>query len=88
MTNPNPLALPAPAAVLPAGEIDDNPSKDLRASLMILTVFGALFGAWAKFAPLDAAAEAAGHISVFGHSQVVAHREGGVVSKEIGRAHV
>jgi HlyD family secretion protein len=64
----------------PPISIDDDPAKDARAGAIAVGTFAALFLGWAGLAPLDAAATASGQISISGHSQIVQHREGGVVS--------
>ncbi len=58
----------------------DDPRREIRAGLLVLGLFGALFAAWAASAPLDAAATATGQISVSGHDQAVQHPDGGVVA--------
>jgi HlyD family secretion protein len=60
--------------------VEDDPSKEIRNGLIVLGGFAALFLGWSALTPLDAAATAPGQISVSGHSQIVQHREGGVVA--------
>ena len=60
--------------------ISDDPTREIRGGLIILGAFIAVFVGWAMMTPLDAAATASGQISVSGHSQVIQHREGGVVA--------
>jgi HlyD family secretion protein len=70
------LAGPSKAVV-----VDDDPSKEIRHGLIVLGVFVALILGWSAITPLDSAAVASGQISVSGHSQIVQHREGGVVAR-------
>ena len=69
--------LPSPSRAL---VVNDDPSKEIRYGLIVLGGFAALFVGWSTLTPLDAAATASGQISVSGHSQIVQHREGGVVA--------
>lgn len=62
------------------GGTDDRPHVEVRAGVVVVAGFVALFLAWAAIAPLDKAATADGRVSVSGHSQEVEHREGGVVA--------
>jgi HlyD family secretion protein len=71
----------ASEAIPSAYEADDGPGRDLRAAFVILGGFVALITAWAMLAPLDSAATASGQITVSGHDQIVAHREGGVLAR-------
>jgi HlyD family secretion protein len=75
----SPAGLPAVAASQ-AVVLDDEPRREIRWGLMVLGGFTALFVGWSALTPLDAAAIASGQISVSGHSQIVQHREGGVVA--------
>ena len=70
------LAGPSKALV-----VDDDPSREIRNGLIVLGGFVALILGWSAITPLDSAAVAPGQISVSGHSQVVQHREGGVVAR-------
>jgi HlyD family secretion protein len=70
--------IPSPASQ--AVVVNDDPTKEIRYGLYVLGGFAALFLGWSTLTPLDAAATAAGQISVSGHSQMVQHREGGVVA--------
>jgi HlyD family secretion protein len=82
------LVTQSPAYALDAralpGSIDrqaDDPSTEIRAGLVIATVFFVILIGWAAFARLDAAAIAQGRLAVSGQRQTVQHREGGVVSQ-------
>jgi HlyD family secretion protein len=75
-----PLSVPG-QAIPSVYEADDGPGRDLRAAFAILGAFVGLIGAWAFLAPLDSAATANGQISVSGHDQIVAHREGGMLAR-------
>lgn len=61
-------------------EVADEPTTDIKNGFLVIGGFAALFVGWAAITPLDAAATAAGQISVSGHDQIVQHREGGVVA--------
>jgi HlyD family secretion protein len=69
-----------PAPTQAVAVLSDDPRREIRVGLIILGGFVALFAGWSALTPLDAAAVASGQISVSGHSQVVQHREGGVVA--------
>src|SRR5215831_12620389 len=60
--------------------VNDDPAREIRYGLYVLGGFAALFLGWSTLTPLDAAATAAGQISVSGHDQIIQHREGGVVA--------
>ena len=62
----------------PADGLSD-PARDIRAGIIVASVFFLLFLGWAAFARLDAAAYAPGVLEVSGQRQSVQHREGGVV---------
>ncbi len=76
----NAAGLPAIAASQAVAALNDDPGKEIRWGLMVLGAFAALFIGWTTLTPLDASAIATGQISVSGHSQLVQHREGGVVA--------
>ncbi|PJG49550.1 secretion protein HylD [Sphingobium sp. LB126] len=59
--------------------IDDRPDRDMRTGIIIAVLFFVVFLGWAAFARLDAAAYAAGRLTVAGQRQSVQHRDGGVV---------
>jgi HlyD family secretion protein len=61
-------------------KLDGDPAVDVRNGLVAIGTFCALFVCWGAMAPLDAAAVAPGRVTVSGHSQAIAHREGGTVS--------
>ena len=72
-----------PRAIEYTGPIDiiqDDPSREMRASLWIAGVFFIGFLGWAALAPLDAGAYAHGQVAVAGNRQAVQHRDGGIVS--------
>lgn len=60
--------------------MNDNPWREGRMGVVVLTLFFGVFGLWAAFAPLDAGVVAVGEVIVSGNRQVVQHREGGVIS--------
>lgn len=68
--------LPAPATPVVA-----DPSRDIRAGVIVAVIFFVIFLGWAAFARLDAAAYAPGTLVVSGQRQAVQHRDGGVVGK-------
>lgn len=72
--------LPALADSQAVASLNDDPRREIRWGLVVLGGFAAIFVGWTSLAPLDAAAIASGQISVSGHSQMVQHREGGVVA--------
>jgi HlyD family secretion protein len=74
-------ATPLLAGPAKAAAVDDDPSREIRHGLIVLGGFAALIFGWSALTPLDSAAVAPGQISVSGHSQIVQHREGGVVAK-------
>lgn len=76
-----PALLPATVDVVPTMVTVANPRKDIRAGLIIAALFFVVFGGWAAFARLDAAAYAAGTLVVSGQRQSVQHRDGGVVGE-------
>ncbi len=57
----------------------DDARRDMRLGLGVGALFFVGFLGWAAFAPLDAAANAAGQLIVSGNRQTVQHREGGVI---------
>ncbi|HVY85341.1 MAG TPA: HlyD family efflux transporter periplasmic adaptor subunit [Caulobacterales bacterium] len=63
-----------------APRVDDRADKEIRLGGAALFAFFGIFLGWAAFAPLDAAIEGSGVVSVAGDRQTVQHREGGVVS--------
>lgn len=83
------LYVPTDVARPPAGEIAgdlvgndvsaENPRADILLGAAVAVGFFVVFLGWAAFAPLDAAATAAGEVIVSGHRQTVQHREGGVI---------
>jgi HlyD family secretion protein len=73
-------AAPLLASPTSAMAVEDDPSKEIRTGLIVVGGFAALLLGWSALTPLDAAATAPGQISVSGHSQMVQHREGGVVA--------
>ncbi|GAA4016074.1 HlyD family type I secretion periplasmic adaptor subunit [Sphingomonas swuensis] len=79
------LALPAhagPAVGDWQGEMGgDEPSRDIRAGLIVAFLFFGLLVGWAAIARLDAAALAPGRLVVSGQRQTVQHRDGGVVGQ-------
>lgn len=68
------------AAPVGADAVQDDPKTEIRTGLAVIGAFAAVFAGWAALTPLDAAATAPGQITVSGHSQVIQHREGGVVA--------
>jgi HlyD family type I secretion membrane fusion protein len=60
--------------------LSDSPTADFRLAGVVVGSFLTVMLGWAALAPLDSAARAPGQISVYGHDQVVAHREGGVLA--------
>lgn len=58
---------------------EDDPRREIRAGMIVATLFFILFLGWAALAPLDAAAIAPGKVTVSGQRQTVQHRDGGVV---------
>jgi HlyD family secretion protein len=81
MTTSTALDLAATPYQAPVDATMDDPSRDIRFGLAIAALFFVLFLGWAAFAPLDAAAMAAGKLVVAGQRQTVQHREGGVVTQ-------
>ncbi|MDT9600382.1 HlyD family type I secretion periplasmic adaptor subunit [Sphingosinicella rhizophila] len=67
-----------PFSAKPAA-MDDAPTREIRAGLVVAGLFFVLFLGWAAFARLDAAAVALGRVAVSGQRQSVQHRDGGVV---------
>lgn len=61
--------------------IADEPETEIRAGLIIAGLFFILFLGWTAIARLDAAAYAAGWVSVSGQRQTVQHRDGGVIGE-------
>lgn len=53
--------------------------------LMLSGAFALVFGAWAAYAPLAAAAVAPGYVAASGRNQRVQHLEGGIISKILVR---
>lgn len=53
--------------------------------LTMIGVFAVVFGAWAAYAPLAAAAVAPGYVAASGRNQRVQHLEGGIISKILVR---
>jgi len=78
LTRPGSLAA-APSVTRIEIGIDD-PSPELRIGAIVAVLFFVLFVGWAAFAPMDAAAFAAGQLQVSGQRQSVQHRDGGVVA--------
>jgi HlyD family secretion protein len=67
--------------VTPLRRYDESAAPEARAGLAVITLFFGVFGIWAAFVPLDAAVMAAGEVKVSGNSQVIQHREGGIISR-------
>lgn len=59
----------------------DDARPEIMLGAVIALVFFVGFLGWAALAPMDAAAYAAGQVTVAGHRQSVQHREGGVVQR-------
>jgi HlyD family secretion protein len=59
----------------------DSVLPELRAGIVIASVFFVGLLGWAAFIPLDAAATAEGIVAVAGNRQAVQHRDGGIVTK-------
>jgi len=74
-----PALLPTTVDVVPTMVTFASPRRDIRAGLIIAALFFVVFGGWAAFARLDAAAYAPGTLVVSGQRQSVQHRDGGVV---------
>jgi HlyD family secretion protein len=72
--------LPAPHPPAPAAVTNDDGRLEMWIGCAIAAAFFVLFLGWAAFARLDAAAYAAGEVTVAGHRQSVQHKEGGIVS--------
>ena len=81
VTQPSAYALDARALPGATDRLADDPAREIRAGIVIATLFFVLFLGWAAFARLDAAAMAPGRLTVSGQRQTVQHREGGVVSQ-------
>ena len=64
-----------------ANTLDDTPAREIRAGYLILSAFLVSVLSWSALAPLDAAERATGEITVSGHDEAVAHREGGVLAE-------
>jgi HlyD family type I secretion membrane fusion protein len=68
-------------AALPVMHSDaGNPREEIRAGVIVASLFFIIFLGWAAFVPLDAGASASGAIAVSGNRQTVQHRDGGVVT--------
>jgi HlyD family secretion protein len=78
-----PASLPklrSSGVLVPVKPMTDDPEPDSRIGWIVAAAFFVGFLGWAAFARLDAAAYAAGQVSVAGHRQSVQHRDGGIVS--------
>jgi len=64
----------------PIPSLNDSPLADLRLAGLLVGGFVAVMLGWAAVAQLDSAATAPGQVTVYGHDQIVAHREGGVLA--------
>ncbi len=56
-----------------------SPGRILGAGLLALTLGGAVFAAWAAWAPLSGAVIAQGHVKVDLNRKLIQHQEGGIV---------
>jgi HlyD family secretion protein len=65
--------------LIPVDAAEDDPRRDAGLGLLVVAAFFVAFLGWACFTRLDAAAFAAGEVSVAGHRQTVQHKEGGTV---------
>jgi HlyD family secretion protein len=74
------LSLPTDETA-PLTPLSDSPIADLRLAGAVVGGFLAIMLGWATLAQLDSAARAPGRVSVYGHDQIVAHREGGVLAR-------
>jgi HlyD family type I secretion membrane fusion protein len=74
------VSFSAQAEAMPQAPSLDNPLPEIWiGAIVAVAFFGGILG-WAAVAPLDAAAQAQGVLSISGLRQSVQHREGGVVS--------
>ncbi|MBC9031397.1 HlyD family type I secretion periplasmic adaptor subunit [Sphingomonas sp. JC676] len=80
-----PALLPTTVDVVPTMVTFASPRRDIRVGTLIAALFFLVFGGWAAFARLDAAAYAPGTLVVSGQRQSVQHRDGGVVGEILVR---
>lgn len=80
-----PALLPTTVDVVPTMVTFASPRRDIRLGVIIAALFFVIFGGWAAFARLDAAAYAPGTLVVSGQRQSVQHRDGGVVDEILVR---
>ncbi|MET0309280.1 MAG: HlyD family type I secretion periplasmic adaptor subunit [Sphingomonas sp.] len=80
-----PALLPTTVDVVPTMVTFASPRRDIRVGALIAALFFVVFGGWAAFARLDAAAYAPGTLVVSGQRQSVQHRDGGVVGEILVR---
>jgi HlyD family secretion protein len=80
-----PALLPTTVDVVPTMVTFASPRRDIRIGALIAALFFVVFGGWAAFARLDAAAYAPGTLVVSGQRQSVQHRDGGVVDEILVR---
>ncbi len=57
----------------------EDPRKEIKLGIAVLVAFFVVFLGWSAFARLDVAASGQGVVTVSGASQLIQHREGGVV---------
>jgi HlyD family type I secretion membrane fusion protein len=76
-----------PARALPPAELEhiENPSRLIRAGLLLIAGLVLAIGAWMAIAPLSGAVIAPGFIKVDMNRKTVQHQEGGIVSEILVR---